>query len=125
MKTNKFDIKTWFIIILGVALCLSIWFGQKNNVYDNKDKIEVLQKQNESLIKKNDSLSIANAKIDVLISEINKKIDGNTEILVATKKQLQDIKKIQNEIPHYVNNLSANGVANEFSKYLNKSSSTR
>jgi hypothetical protein len=125
MKTNKFDIKTWFIIILGVALCLSIWFGQKNNVYDNKDKIEVLQKQNESLIKKNDSLSIANAKIDVLISEINKKIDGNTEILVATKKQLQDIKKIQNEIPHYVNNLSANGVASAFSNYLTKSSNSR
>jgi hypothetical protein len=125
MKTNKFDIKTWFIIILGVALCLSVWFGQKNNVYDNKDKIEVLQKQNESLIKKNDSLRIANAKIDVLISEINKKIDGNTEILVATKKQLQDIKKIQNEIPHYVNNLSANGVASAFSNYLTKSSNSR
>ena len=125
MKTNKFDIKTWVIIILGVALCLSVWFGQKNNVYDNKDKIEVLQKQNESLIKKNDSLRIANAKIDVLISEINKKIDGNTEILVATKKQLQDIKKIQNEIPHYVNNLSANGVASAFSNYLTKSSNSR
>jgi hypothetical protein len=125
METKKIDFKTWFIVILAIALCISIWFGQKNNIDVNKDKIEVLQKQNESLIKKNDSLSIANAKIDVLISEINKKIDGNTEILAATKKQLQDIKKIQNEIPHYVNSLSANGVANEFSKYLNKSSSTR
>ena len=125
METKKFDIKTWFIIILGAALCLSIWFGQKNNVDDNKDKIEALHKENETLLKKNDSLNIVNAKIDGLISEINKKIDGNTEALTITKKQLQDIKKLQNEVPHYVNNLSANGVASAFSNYLTKSSNSR
>jgi predicted nuclease with TOPRIM domain len=125
METKKFDIKTWFIIILGAALCLSIWFGQKNNVDDNKDKIEALHKENETLLKKNDSLNMVNSKIDGLISDINKKIDGNTEVLTATKKQLQEIKKLQNEVPHYVNNLSANGVASAFSNYLTKSSSSR
>lgn len=125
MEAKKFDIKTWFIIILGAALCISIWFGQKNNIDDNKDKIEALHKENEGLLKKNDSLNLVNTKIDGLISEINKKIDGNTELLTTTKKQLQDIKKLQNEVPHYVNNLSANGVASSFSNYLTKSSSSR
>ncbi len=125
METKKIDFKTWVIIILGAALCISFWFGQKSHIDNHADEIKALHKENESLIKKNDSLNIANAKIDELISDINKKIDGNTEVLTATKKQLQEIKKLQNEVPHYVNNLSANGVASEFSNYLTKSSSSR
>jgi chromosome segregation ATPase len=125
METKKIDFKTWVIIILGVALCISFWFGQKSHIDNHADEIKALHKENESLIKKNDSLNIANAKIDELISDINKKIDGNTEVLTATKKQLQDIKNKQNEVPHYVNNLSANGVASAFSNYLNKSSNSR
>ena len=77
MENKKIDIKTWFIIILGLGLCFSILFGQKNNITDNKDVIEQLRKENEFLVKKNDSLTVVNAKIDVLINEINKKIEIN------------------------------------------------
>lgn len=125
METKKFDIKTWAIIILGIALCVSFWFGQKSRIDNHADEIKLLREQNNSLVKTNDSLNIANVKIDGVINAINKKLDGNTEALVATKKELQDLKKKQNEVPRYVNRLSANGIASEFTNYLTKSSSTR
>ena len=124
MDIKKLDIKTWFIIILGIALCISFWFGQKSHIDTHADEIKALHEQNTVLIKKNDSLNIENAKIDGLIIEINKKLDSNNEVLASTKKELQNLKKKQNEIPHYVNHLSADGVANAFSEYLTKSSNT-
>lgn len=118
---KKIDIKTWFIIILGIALIISFFFGQRNKIDYKKDEITNLREENKKLLKKYDSLNIINNKIDILIVELNKKIDSNTQILSSTNKEIQDLKKKQNEIPRYVNNLSANGVSNAFTDFLDKS----
>jgi uncharacterized protein HemX len=118
---KKIDIKTWLIIILGLALCISFWFGQKSHIDTHANEINMLHEENKKLLLKNDSLNAVNAKIDGVISDINKKIDNNTLALVTTTKELQAFKNKQNEIPAYVGHLSANGVSNAFTDYLSKS----
>jgi hypothetical protein len=61
----------------------------------------------------NDSLNKKIAKIDLLIEEKNKKI-------LEKESQIKTLKKIKNEIPNHVSTLSANGVANTFSKYIER-----
>jgi cell division protein FtsB len=122
METKKFDIKTWAIIILGAALCISFWFGQKNNIGDNKDEIQALHENNDSLKKSNDSLRKANTQIDAEIAAITKILNANDVKLAATQIELDKLKKRKNETFTHVTNMSANGVSNAFTDYLNTKS---
>jgi cell division protein FtsB len=117
MKTN-FDFKTWVIIILGIALCISFWFGQRNKIDDNKDVIDALHANNETLTKRNDSLKIVNTKLDAVIADINTQLVANEVKLASTQSDLDKLKKQKNETTIRVNGLSANGVSNAFSDYL-------
>lgn len=118
MDIKKIDFKTWAIIILGVALIISFFFGQRNKIDYKKDEIEALHKSNEALTKSNDSLLFINKQIDKEISEISLKLSVNDSLLTTTKTELDKLKKRKNEILTNVNNLSANGVADAFSDYL-------
>jgi len=120
---KKLDIKTIAIIILGGALILSFIFGQHGKkIDDHADEILALHKDNEALISKNDSLNILNENINIEISIINKKIIADSLELISTKKELDKLNDRQNEIHIYVKSLSANGVSNSFSEYLNAKS---
>jgi len=123
METKKFDIKTWTIIILGVALCISFWFGQRNKIGDNKDALKALHESNDSLKRNNDSLKRANIEIEAAIASITKILKANDDKLAATQIELDKLKKRKNETFTHVNNLSANGVSNAFTDYLNTKSS--
>ena len=126
MGLNKIDIKSWFIIILGIALVISFFFGQKTPIDIYKDEIKELHDSNDRLSLKNDSLKNANNELDSEILDINKQLLINSKELSATQSELDKLKKRKNEIFTHVNNLSANGVANAFSDYLNtKSPNTR
>lgn len=126
MGLKKIDIKSWFIIILGIALVISFFFGQKNHIDTNKDEIKELHDSNDRLSLKNDSLKNANNELDSEILEINKQLIINSNKLSITQIELDKLKKRKNETYTHVNNLSANGVANAFSDYLNtKSPNTR
>lgn len=126
METKKFDIKTWVIIILGIALCISFWFGQRNKIDNHKDEIKVLHELNNNLKLKNDSLSKANMKLDIDISNINKSLKVNEFKLVTTQIELDKLKKRKNEIYSHVINMSANDISNAFTNFLNtKSTNTR
>jgi uncharacterized protein YoxC len=119
---KKLDIKSIAIIVLGIALIISFLFGQHNNVDLKKDVIEQLHKENEAIAKRNDSLLQANKRIDQEIQDIHNRLAETAMELVSTQKQLKDLKNKTNEIPKYVGTLSANGVASEFTKYLNTKS---
>jgi septal ring factor EnvC (AmiA/AmiB activator) len=119
MDLKKIDIKSWFIIILGAALIISFFFGQRSHIDTHADDITLLHTNNAILLKKNDSLVSANKQITVAISEINVKLDANAKKLANTQSELDKLKKRQNEIPTYVKHLDANGLSNAFSDYLN------
>lgn len=126
MDIKKIDIKTWVILILGVALIISFFFGQKNRIDYKKDEIKALHETNDSLKKNNDSLKKANAEIDAAITGITKLLEINSAKLNYTQTELDKLKKRKNETFNHVNNMSANGVSNAFSDYLNtKGSNTR
>jgi hypothetical protein len=117
MKTNL-DFKTWVIIILGIALCISFLFGQRNKIDYKKDVIDALRANNEILTKRNDSLKIVNTKLDAAIADINTQLVANEIKLAKTQSDLDKLKKQKNETTIRVNGLSANGVSNAFSDYL-------
>lgn len=116
---NKFDIKTIFIFILGGLLILAVIFNQ-NKQNSNDSLIKELHAKSDSLVKNNEELKEKNKKLDSAIFIINQQLVVNKEKLDKTQEQLQDLNNKRNEISTNVNRLSANGVANAFTDYLNK-----
>ena len=115
---KKFDIKNILIIALGIALIISFMFAQKNSINTNKDEIKKLEQENTSLLNKNDSLKVVNVMLDSLVTSINKQLNENATKLANSQLEINKLNKRKDEIPTYVNNLSANGVSNAFSDYL-------
>lgn len=120
MEIKKLDIKNIFIIILGFGLIISFFIGQKSNINYKKDELKSLHDSNELLSKKNDSLLTINSILDKKIALINVLIEQNNKKLSETQSQLDKLKKKRNEVSNHVNNLSADGVSNAFSDFLDK-----
>ena len=116
---NKFDIKTIFIFILGGLLILAVIFNQ-NKQSSNDSLIKELHAKSDSLVKNNEELKEKNKKLDSAIFIINKELIVNKTKLDKTQNQLEDLNNKRNEISSNVNRLSANGVSNAFTDYLNK-----
>ena len=114
------DTKTIFIIILATLLIIMILARRSNNPTDYENQIKALHEQNDKLLHNNDSLKAVNGKLDLYIQEINTQLVANQKQLAKTQSQLDNLNKRRNEIPNSVKRLSANGVASEFSKYLDK-----
>jgi hypothetical protein len=116
-KINFFDIKNMLIILLGIIIIGMFLFGK--NVIDKHDaEIKALHIENSTLLTKNDSLKNNNVKLDIILSEINTKLDKNNEETNSVLIALDKLKQKKNEIPNYVSSLSANGTADALSKYL-------
>lgn len=119
--SNKFDIKTITIFVLGVILVLVIIFG---NVFNKPDidsytnEISKLNQENKQLLHQNDSINFVNKKLDVEIAAIDKQVEENKKKLASTQLELNKLKKERNEISTYVSHLSGNDVADSFTKYL-------
>lgn len=125
---KKIDIKTWFIIILGIALIISFLFGQRSHIDTHQDELKALHEAEAALVKSNDSLKVANSKLDIKISDISNKLDANIKALADTQSELEILKKRKNETSTNVNRLSAHSVSNDFTNYLQsrtKGTSTR
>jgi len=120
---KKIDPKTWVIIILGLALVISFFFGQRNTIDTHKDDIDKLHSDNALLIKRNDSLFTENAKLDKQIQEINIELSANNEELADTQSELDKLKKKSHEIPTTIRNMSATSVSNSFTDYLKRTKS--
>lgn len=124
---KNMDAKTMLICILGIVLCVTLYFnGQKVNKH--KEEIKTLHVENESLESKNDSLKNNIKRLDVVLTEIDKKLTQNNKEMEGVNQSIENLKNRKNEIPTYVNSLSANSTADALSNYLDrktKGTSTR
>lgn len=124
---KNMDAKTMLIWILGIVLCITLYFnGQKVNKH--KEEIKILHVENESLVSRNDSLRNNIQRLDVVLTEIDKKLTQNNKEMGVVNQSIEKLKNRKNEIPTYVNRLSANSTADALSNYLDrktKGTSTR
>ena len=104
--------------MLLVVIMIGMFFFEGAKIDKHKEEIKTLKLKNDSLLSTNDSLKNNNAKLDIILSEINTKINKNNKETGLVLSVLNKLKKEKNEIPNYVNSLSANGTADAFSKYL-------
>ncbi len=116
---KNMDAKTMLIWILGIVLCVTLYFnGQKINKH--KNEIKVLHDENATLVTKNDSLKENIKKFNIILTEIDKKISENNKEMGSVNKSITNLKNKKNEIPTYVNSLSANSTADALSSYLDR-----
>lgn len=116
-KINFLDMKTILIIILGIIVIGLLLFGN-DTIDKHSTEIKNLKIENSSLLLKNEELKIDNAKLDIILGQIDLKLTQNNENTNTVLSALDKLKNKKNEIPNYVNSLSANGTANALSKYL-------
>jgi hypothetical protein len=128
IDVKKIDIKLVFIGVLSIGLIISFFFGQRSNINFRKDEIKALEAKNLLITKTNDSLILVNKILDTKLIVIQKEIEITTIEIGLIQSKLDSIKNRKNEIPNSVNRLSANGVADGITKYLEnntKSADTR
>lgn len=116
---DKFDIKTIFIFILGGLLIGAVIFNQIKKPI-NDSVIKALNEKSALLEKDNEELKKENKKLDSTIFIVNQELIANRAKLDKTQAQLKELNNKRNEISTNVNRLSANGVANAFTEYLDK-----
>lgn len=116
-KTNFFDIKNMLIILLSIIVVGMFLFG-KNVIDKHAAEIKILQTENTTLLNKNESLKKDNDKLDIILGQIDLKLSQNNKDTDAVLSELDKLNGKKNEIPNYVNSLSANGTADALAKYL-------
>jgi len=114
------NIQLVFIIILAVALILSLLSKPSTPIDTYEDEINLLKKQNKELRLSNDSLSLANSKLQNEINIILYAIDSTEVILKETETKLAALEKKRNEIPSIINNMDSDDVTNNISDYLKR-----
>ena len=120
MKKLFNNIQLVFIIILAAALILSLLSKPSTPIDIYEDEINLLKKQNKELRLSNDSLSLANSKLQNEINIILYAIDSTEVILKETETKLADLEKKRNEIPSIINNMDSDDVTNNISDYLKR-----
>lgn len=116
----KLDIKNIAIVILGFLLVISFMLGQKEGEGNKELEIKALHESNKDLLGKNDSLVKSIGFINIKIDSTQQLLVVNNKKVIELQKQIQKLKDEKNKIPYSVKYMSANVVANTFSKYLNK-----
>ena len=114
------DAKTITILILTLILVFFILFKGTPESNDYEDEIEKLQKENKELLKNNDSLKQNNIELDLKIDSINKVVVKNERLIEKTQSELDKLNKKRNETTNNVYRLSASGVANSLTDYLER-----
>jgi predicted nuclease with TOPRIM domain len=92
-------------------------FG-KNVINKHATEIKALQTENTTLLNKNESLKKDNDKLDIILGQIDLKLSQNNKDTDAVLSELDKLNGKKNEIPNYVNSLSANSTADALAKYL-------
>ncbi len=120
INLKDIDPKNILICFLSLLLIINFFFGQNTEINYDVNEIKALHEKTDKLITENDSLKKQNIKINTYIKAIYNKINNNSKELEKTKLELNHLKNKKSENNNYVNRLSNNGVADEFSKYLDK-----
>lgn len=116
---NNIDIRNVFIFILLLALIFISLKKESDGIDYKNGEVDYLKRQNRFLMSKNDSLGLQNLRLDELVKNLEFKILENKNKLSDAQKEIERLNDIKNEIPTYINALSANDVADALTEYIN------
>jgi len=120
MLKIKLDIKSIFIILLGVALILSFIFRPDKPIETYENEINTLKQVNKELLISNDSIAGLNKKLEKEIQQILFTIDSTEALLRNTENKLKELEKRRDEVSNIVDNLNSDGVTQSISDYLKR-----
>ena len=114
------DIKSIFIIVLGLIIVFMILFRPSKDINQDEEKINLLNQKNEILLNNNDSINSINNNLQIEINSLNKSVDSVNIVLGKNEKQIIILKKRKGEIFNNVNNMDVNGVTRNLTNYLKR-----
>ena len=90
-KINFFDMKNILILLLAV-IAIGTYFFEGSKIDKHEEEIKALHVANDSLLTKNDSLKSDNAKLDIVLSQIDAKLTKNNQETGAVLSVLDKLK---------------------------------
>ena len=111
-----------YIVLLMIfsIISLSLFLMLNKNKEFYKTDIDKLERINDSLLLRNDSLNLANVTLTNDIMNITSKVDSVNTVLTTTEVRIKKIKNEKIKIINRINNLHADSIAIGFSNYLSK-----
>ena len=114
------DIKSIFIIVLGLIIVFMIIFRPSKDISMYEEQINVLNQRNKILIEINDSISNVNNLLGNQIKLLEKDVETVNDKLVDNEEEINKLKRNKGEIYKHVNSLDVNGVTSGLSDYLKR-----
>jgi predicted nuclease with TOPRIM domain len=114
------DIKSIFILVLGLIIVFMILFRPSIDINRYEEEIKILNKKNIILLKQNDSINSINDNLQIEINTLHKSVDSVNIVLDKNKQQINKLKNRKGEIFNSVNNMDVNGVTINLTNYLKR-----
>ena len=114
------DIKSIFIIVLGLIIVFMIIFRPSKDISMYEKQINILNQRNKILIEINDSISNVNNLLGNQIKLLEKDVETVNDKLVDNEEEINKLKRNKGEIYKHVNSLDVNGVTSGLSDYLKR-----
>lgn len=114
------DIKTVFIIVLGLIVVLMILFRPSKDINYYEEEINLLNEKNVLLLKSNDSIISINNNLQKEIDILNQSVDSVNLVLNKNEEEINKLKKRKGEVFDRVNNMDVNGVTRNLTDYLKR-----
>lgn len=114
------DIKSIFIIVLGLIIVFMVIFRPSKDISMYEEQINILNQRNKILIEINDSISNVNNLLGNQIKLLEKDVETVNDKLVDNEEEINKLKRNKGEIYKHVNSLDVNGVTSGLSDYLKR-----
>lgn len=114
------DIKTVFIIVLGLIVVFMILFRPSKDINYYEEEIKLLNEKNVLLLKSNDSIISLNNNLQKEIDILNQSVDSVNLVLNKNEEEINKLKKRKGEVFDRVNNMDVNGVTRNLTDYLKR-----
>lgn len=114
------DIKTVFIIVLGLIVVFMILFRPSKDINYYEEEINLLNEKNVLLLKSNDSIISLNNNLQKEIDILSQSVDSVNLVLNKNEEEIKKLKKKKGEVFDRVNNMDVNGVTRNLTDYLKR-----
>lgn len=114
------DIKTVFIIVLGLIVVFMIVFRPSKDINYYEEEINLLNEKNVLLLKSNDSIISLNNNLQKEIDILNQSVDSVNLVLNKNEEEINKLKKRKGEVFDRVNNMDVNGVTRNLTDYIKR-----
>lgn len=114
------DIKTVFIIVLGLIVVFMILFRPSKDINYYEEEINLLNEKNVLLLKSNDSIISLNNNLQKEIDILNQSVDSVNLVLNKNEEEIKKLKKRKGEVFDHVNNMDVNGVTRNLTDYIKR-----